>query len=151
MSIEIHQNLLLTTDFAVSFAVNVDRESAWQSHDILVEKGIVPKGGGIFMAYQITLSEQEYAALAAAAAKSGTDPERLLHDMIQSLQTSSQRKRPLTAREVAERQYREGKISHIPARQPLSQAEREAREERALRYAGGKPASEMVIEDRGPY
>jgi hypothetical protein len=30
------------------------------------------------MAYQITLSEQEYAALAAAAAKSGTDPERLL-------------------------------------------------------------------------
>ena len=26
MSIEIHQNLLLTTDFAVSFAVNVDRE-----------------------------------------------------------------------------------------------------------------------------
>jgi hypothetical protein len=151
MSIEIHQNLLLTTDFAVSFAVNVDRESAWQSHDILVEKGIVPKGGGIFMAYQITLSEQEYAALAAAAAKSGTDPELLLHDMIQSLQTSSQRKRPLTAREVAERQYREGKISHIPARQPLSQAEREAREERARRFAGGKPASEMVIEDQGQY
>jgi hypothetical protein len=103
------------------------------------------------MAYQITLSEQEYAALAAAAAKSGTDPERLLHDMIQSLQTPSQRKRPLTAREVAERQYRAGKISHVPARQPLSQAEREAREERARRYAGGKPASEMVIEDRGPY
>jgi hypothetical protein len=28
MSIEIHQNLLLTTDFAFSFAVNVDREKA---------------------------------------------------------------------------------------------------------------------------
>jgi hypothetical protein len=103
------------------------------------------------MAYQITLSEQEYAALAAAAAKSGTDPEQLLHDMIQSLQTSSQRKRSLTAREIAEWQYREGKISHIPARRPLSQAEHEAREVRARRYAGGKPASEMVIEDRGPY
>jgi len=41
------------------------------------------------MAYQITLSEQDYAALAAAAARSGTDPERLLHDMIQRLQPSS--------------------------------------------------------------
>jgi len=103
------------------------------------------------MAYQITLSEQDYAALAAAAARSGTDPEHLLHDMIQRLQTSSQRKRPLTAREVAERQYHEGKISHVPALQPLTPEEREARERRAHRFAGGKPASEMVIEDRGPY
>ena len=103
------------------------------------------------MAYQITLSEQDYAALAAAAAKSGTEPEQLLHDMIQRLQTSSQRKRSLTVREIAEKQYREGKISHIPTRQPLTQTEREARERRARRYAGGKSASEMVIEDRGPY
>ena len=103
------------------------------------------------MAYQIILSEQEYAALAAAAAKSGTDPERLLHDMIQRLQNSSQRKRFLTAREIAEKQYNEGKISHVPTRQPLTQEEREARERRARRFAGGKPASEMVIEDRGPY
>ena len=103
------------------------------------------------MAYQITLSDQEYAALAAAAAKSGTDPERLLHDMIQRLQPPSQRKRPLTAREVAERQYHEGKISHVPTRQSITPEEREARERRARRFAGGKPASEMVIEDRGPY
>src|SRR5947209_17459809 len=100
------------------------------------------------MAYQITLSDQEYAALAAAAAQSGTEPEQLLHDMIQRLQTSSQRKRPLTAREVAERQYHEGKISHIPTREPLTQAEREARERRARRFAEGMPASKMVIEDR---
>ena len=103
------------------------------------------------MAYQITLSEQDYAALAAAATRNGTDPERLLHDMIQRLQTSSQRKRPLAAREVAERQYHEGKISHVPTRQSLTPEEREARERRAHRFAGGKPASEMVIEDRGPY
>ena len=101
------------------------------------------------MAYQITLSDQEYAALAKAAAKSGTEPEQLLHDMIQRLQTSSQRKQPLTAHEIAEKQYHEGKISHIPTRQPLTPAEREARERRAQRFAGGKPASEMVIEDRG--
>ena len=103
------------------------------------------------MTYQITLSDQEYAALAAAAAKSGTEPEQFLHNMIQHLQTSSQRKHLLTAHEVAEKQYHEGNISHIPTRQPLTPEEREARERRARRFAGGKPASEMVIEDRGPY
>ncbi|HEU0000269.1 MAG TPA: hypothetical protein VFQ36_05190 [Ktedonobacteraceae bacterium] len=103
------------------------------------------------MTYQITLSDQEYAALAMAAAKSGTEPEQLLRDMIQRLQTSSQRKRPLTARELARKQYQEGKISHLPTRQPLTQEEREAREQRARLFSGGKPASDMVIEDRGPY
>jgi hypothetical protein len=101
--------------------------------------------------YQITLSDQEYAVLTAAAAKSGTEPEQFLHDMIQRLHTSSQRNRALTAHEVVEKQYHEGKISHMPARQPLTQEEHEARERRARRFAGGKPASEMVIEDRGPY
>ena len=103
------------------------------------------------MAYQITLSDQEYAVLTEAAAKSGTEPEQLLHDMIQHLQTVSQRNHPLTVRELVAKQYHEGKISHIPTRQPLTQAEREARERRARRFAGGKPASDMVIEDRGPY
>ena len=35
------------------------------------------------MAYQITLSEQDYAALAAAAVRNGTAPEQLLHDLEQ--------------------------------------------------------------------
>jgi len=103
------------------------------------------------MTYQIILSEQEYAALAAAAAKSGTEPEQLLHDMIQRLQPSYQSKHPLTVRELAEKQHHEGKISNIPTQQPLTTEEREARERRARHFAGGKPASEMVIEDRGPY
>jgi hypothetical protein len=107
--------------------------------------------GGISMTYQITLNDQEYAALPAAAAKSGTDPEQLLREMIQRLLTSSQRKRPLTVQEIVEKQYHEGKISHIPTRQALTQEEREARERRVRDYAGGKPASEMIIEDRGPY
>ena len=83
--------------------------------------------------------------------QTGTDPERLLHDMTQRLQPSSQRERPLMAREIAEKQYHEGKISHVPTRQPLTPEEREAREPGARRFAGGKPAAEMVIEDRGPY
>ena len=103
------------------------------------------------MTYQITLSDQEYAVLAAAAAKRGTEPEQFLHDMIERLHSSSQSNHFLTSREVVEKQYHEGKISHIPARHPLTQEEREARERRAQRFAGGKPASEMVIEDRGPY
>jgi len=103
------------------------------------------------VAYQITSGDQEYAALATVAAKTGTDPERLLHDMIPRLQTSSQRKLPLTAREVAERQYHGGKISHAPTRHPLTPEEREAHERRARRFARGKPASEMVMEDRGLY
>ncbi|HLJ34933.1 MAG TPA: hypothetical protein VKU38_14840 [Ktedonobacteraceae bacterium] len=57
----------------------------------------------------------------------------------------------MTARELAERQFHEGKISHVPTRQPLTAEERKARETRARRFAGGKSASDMVIEDRGPY
>ncbi len=34
------------------------------------------------MTYQITLSVQEYLALAAAANRNGTEPEQYLHDMI---------------------------------------------------------------------
>ncbi|MHB8595174.1 MAG: hypothetical protein ACYDER_00015 [Ktedonobacteraceae bacterium] len=103
------------------------------------------------MAYQIILSEQDYAALAAAAVRNGIAPEQLLHDLIQSLQSSSQSKRPVTVREVAERQYHAGKISHVPTRHPLTAEEHEARERRAHRYAGGKSAADMVIEDRGSY
>ena len=103
------------------------------------------------MTYQISLSEQDFTTLAAAAVRSGTEPEQLLHDLIQSLQLSSQRKYPLTARELAERQYHEGKISHVPTRQPLTLEEQKAREIRARRFTGGKSASDMVIEDRGPY
>ena len=83
------------------------------------------------MTYQITLNDQEYAALEAAAAKSGTNPEQLLREMIQRLLASSQSKRPLTAEEIVEKQYLEGKISHIPTRQRLTKEEIEARERRA--------------------
>jgi hypothetical protein len=92
------------------------------------------------MPYQITLSDQAYSALAAAATKSGTEPEQLLHNMIQRLQPSSQSKHPLTVRELAEKQDHEGKFSHIPTRQSLTPEEREARERRAHRFAGEKPA-----------
>jgi hypothetical protein len=110
--------------------------------------------GGTFMAYQltVTLTDQEYAALAAEAEKSGKQAEALLHEILmQRLQPSLAAKRPLTAHEFEEILYREGLIENIPTRQPLTSEEKAERERLAQVFAGGKPASEMVIEDRGPY
>ena len=53
--------------------------------------------------------------------------------------------------ELAERLYREGKILNLPGRKALTPEERARRERLAQIFAGGKPASEMVSEDRGPY
>ena len=105
------------------------------------------------MAHQltITLTDQEYAALAAEAARSGRRPEALLHDMVQRLQSSSPVKRPMTEREFEEKLYREGLIENIPTRLPLTPEEQAEGERLGQLFAGGKPMSEMIIEDRGPY
>jgi hypothetical protein len=52
---------------------------------------------------------------------------------------------------LMEKQYREGKILNIPVRRPLTRQEQAERERLARLFSGGKPASEMAIEDRGPY
>lgn len=105
------------------------------------------------MAYQmtVTLTDQEYQVLAAEAARRGEPPERLLHDLIRDLQPASSEKRPMTGRELAEKLYREGKLASLATKRPLSQEEQEERERLIQRLADGKPASEMIIEDRGPY
>ena len=94
----------------------------------------------------LTLTDQEYETLVAEAAKNGKKPEALLYDMIQRL-----RARPLTADEFEEKLYREGKILNIPTRRHLTQEEKAERERLGRVFSGGKPMSEMVIEDRGPY
>jgi hypothetical protein len=57
----------------------------------------------------------------------------------------------LTTQEIVEKQYLKGKISRIPTLQQLTKEEREARKRRGRDYAKGKPTSEIIIEDRGPY
>jgi hypothetical protein len=103
------------------------------------------------MIHQISLNDEEYAILAAEAARNGLDPEQFLHKMIYKMQPSTQRKRPLTLDELEEQQRREGEISYSPIGQPLTQKELEEREQLAQLFAGGKPGSVMIIEDRGPY
>jgi hypothetical protein len=105
------------------------------------------------MAYQmtVTLTDQEYQVLTEEAARRGEPPETLLRDLIQQLQPGSAERRPMTGREFAEKLYREGKLASLATKRPLTQEEQEERECLARLFAGGKPASEMVIEDRGPY
>ncbi len=105
------------------------------------------------MSYQMTinLTDQEYAALTAEAAKNGKQPETYLHDMIQRLQSPSQVQRSLTGREFMEKLYREGELLNLPIPRPLTQEEQTERERLGQVFAGGKPLSEMVMEDRGPY
>ncbi|GAC1632312.1 MAG: hypothetical protein NVS4B11_33070 [Ktedonobacteraceae bacterium] len=105
------------------------------------------------MSYEmiVTLTDQEYAALATEAAKKGKPPEALLRDMVQHLQQPSQEKHPLTEQEFVEKLYLEGKILNVPSRRSMTQEEKDERERLAQLFSGGKLGSDMVIEDRGPY
>jgi hypothetical protein len=99
----------------------------------------------------VTLSDEEYAALARRAAESGESIEALAHEMLaQRLHTAPLPPRSMTSREFTELQYREGKIAALPERRALTADEMAERERRALLLSGGVPASEMLIEDRGP-
>jgi hypothetical protein len=90
------------------------------------------------MAHQITLTDEDYAALAAASARVGTPMEQLLHQLI-----TERFFPPAQAKQVGSYQYPTGEAD-TPAE--------EAEDEELARLVGpGKPwLSEMVIEDRGP-
>jgi len=106
------------------------------------------------MAHQVTLtlSDQEYEALSAEATKQGKQPEEFLWEIVvDSLESSPRVKRPMTGREFMEKLYREGELLNLPAPQPLTQEEQAERERLGKLFVGGKSASQMVIEDRGPY
>ncbi len=106
------------------------------------------------MAYQmtVTLSDQEYAALKAEAAKSGRPLGDFLHEVL------TQHIRPSTAaqthvlirQDIQDYLYREGVTEYIPAHESDTQEEDAERKDLAQLFGQGKPVSEMVIEDRGP-
>lgn len=62
----------------------------------------------------------------------------------------SHNRRFYTRREVQEYLYKEGVIEQIPTNGPETPDEEKERSRLAHLFGQGKPASEMVIEDRGP-
>lgn len=113
----------------------------------------IHEAGGNYMTHQITieLTEQEYAALVDEAVKNGKKPETLLHETMREWLHTGRAKQSMTEREFDEMLYLEGLIDNIPRREPLTPEELAEREYLGSLFSGGKPMSEMVIEDRGPY
>jgi hypothetical protein len=99
----------------------------------------------------ITLSDDEYAALVETAKEKGQSVEEVAsatlkhHYSIINLSPT-----PVTYDELLRQMYNDGEIINLPTGE-IDEAE-EAELDRIGRSIGpGKPASEMIIEDRGPY
>jgi hypothetical protein len=107
---------------------------------------------GFSVAYQITLTDEEYAALVTAAEAQGKSVEAPVHAALAERYPAVEQpaKRRMTNQEFLERLYRKGLVLNILDRRPLSSQEQADREQRAHSVLLGKLASEMVIEDRGP-
>jgi hypothetical protein len=89
------------------------------------------------MAHQITLTDDDYAALAATAARTGDTVEGLLHQAIAEHIAQAQ-----LPKQIGSYQY--------PTGEPISEEEEEM-EQLAQEFGSEKPwLSEMIIEDRGP-
>jgi len=112
------------------------------------------------MTHEITVSltDEEYAALAIKAEETNDEIEALIHILRNRLRkryilSTRNSSRSPEQQAVSEALYEAGLINHIPTGERLSEEE-EAELKRLADFfgqAGGKPASEMVIEDRGPY
>lgn len=108
------------------------------------------------MAHQITLTDDEYAALAAAAARTGKSVDELAHAAIAAQYTPPSDSQPPQKRAMSDEEFlqyllRKGLITHIPERHPHAPEEDEELERLARSVRPGKKMiSDMVIEDRGP-
>lgn len=105
------------------------------------------------MAYHmsITLTDAEYAALAQEAEKNGKPVESLLREVLtQHLHSTDTISGTITTRKIQEYLYREGVIEHLSNYEPISPEEQSERAYLSHLFGQGQPASEMVIEDRGP-
>ncbi|GAC1557162.1 MAG: hypothetical protein NVS2B2_14110 [Ktedonobacteraceae bacterium] len=105
------------------------------------------------MAYQmtVTLTDQEYQKLVSTATKSGTNPEKVLHEMIERLPSPVEERQALTEHELAEKLYHEGKLTTLATPYTLTPQDKAERERLARLFSSDQLASDMVIEDRGRY
>ncbi len=106
------------------------------------------------MAYQITLTPEEYAALSAMAEKQGTTIDALVHEALSERfdvgSNGKGRAEEKPEHRLLDYMYRHGHLTHLPRRKPLMPEERAERERLARSVGPGKMASDIVIEDRGP-
>lgn len=105
------------------------------------------------MAHQmiVTLNDDEYAALSTEAARTGKPVEALVHDAVaQRFPPAATAAHAPTRREIEAYLYSEGVTERIPTGEQDTPEELAERQRLAALFGQGAPASEMVIEDRGP-
>ncbi len=104
----------------------------------------------------IRLTDGEYAALQAEAEETGEEIEDIIHRLLDQIQAKQFRLtytpgRLFSKQELSVYLYSEGVITHIPTGEPDSEETKMERKRLGEIFGHGKPMSEMVIEDRGPY
>jgi hypothetical protein len=97
----------------------------------------------------ITLTDEEYAALAAEAERSGAPIEAVARERLS--QRPQEGTSGLTRQDVLQHLQRQRLIESIPTGEPDTPEEEAEAERLAQLFSGGKSGAEMVIEDRGPY
>lgn len=110
------------------------------------------------MTHEITLhlSDDEYAALIAEATRVDQGIEDVMHRLLR--EHFANLRRPLLApdhllskQELQEYLYQKGTIRSIPTGETRTPEEEARLEELGKLFGQGKPLSEMIMEDRGPY
>lgn len=106
------------------------------------------------MAYQITLTPEEYATLSAIAETQGKTIDALVHEaLVERFDLDANGATAAEAspeRRLVEYMYRLGHVANLPRRTPLTPQQRAERERLARSVKPGKMASDIVIEHRGP-
>ena len=102
------------------------------------------------MSHQITLSDDEYEALKAAATALGQPVEALVRETLAERFPTLRGSLPQERGGLVEAMWRAGHLSSVPTRIPDTPEEAAERERLAKTIAPGKLASEIIIEDRGP-
>ena len=99
----------------------------------------------------VTLSDQEYVALKAEAVKSGRPLDDFLREVLTQHIRQSIETHTLSRQDIQNYLYKEGVTEHIPTYEPDTKEEESERKDLAQLFGQGKPVSEIVIEDRGPW
>ncbi len=99
----------------------------------------------------ITLSDDEYAALAETAREKGQSVEEVASTALkQHYPIINPPPTPMTYKDLLQQMYNDGEIVNLPSGK-IDTVEEAELDQIGRSIGPGKPASEMVIEDRGPY